>query len=80
MKSFRTRLWLQALRSATNRTQAAIASESSISQQFYQAIESGQRRPSPEVAKQLARVLSFDWTRFYDEVALEDQQTQEEVI
>lgn len=30
-------------------------------------IELGERRPSVEVAKKIAAVLGFDWTRFYED-------------
>ncbi len=43
-----------------------------ITRQHYNLIEAGKRRPSVEVAKAIAVVLGFDWTRFYtDECPLE---------
>ena len=31
-------------------------------------VESGKRRPSPEIAIKIAKVLDFDWTIFYKPV------------
>jgi putative transcriptional regulator len=59
------RKWLLDLRKG--RTQAEIAEAVGISQQMYSAIERGERWPSVKVAKRLAAVLGFDWTRLYDD-------------
>ena len=59
------RKWLLDIRDG--RTQAEIAEAVGISQQMYSAIELGERRPSVEVAKRLASVLGFNWTRLYDD-------------
>lgn len=58
------RAWLIKIRG--NKTQKEIAAKSNISQNFYSCIECGARRPSPEVAKRIASVLGFDWTRFFN--------------
>ena len=36
-----------------------------VSQPAYSNIENGRRRPSPEVAQRIAKVLGFDWTLFF---------------
>lgn len=59
------RNWLIELRG--KRTQAQIAEAAGITQQMYCMLELGERRPSPEVAKKIAAVLGFNWTRFYDD-------------
>ena len=59
------RKWLIDIRNG--RSQAQIAEAVGISQQMYSAIELGERRPSVEVAKKIAAVMGFDWTRFYDD-------------
>ncbi|HOQ07045.1 MAG TPA: helix-turn-helix transcriptional regulator [Clostridiales bacterium] len=59
---FHLREWLIRLRG--KRSQAEVAAECGVSQQFYSAIELGERRPSVEVAKKIAAVLGFNWTRF----------------
>lgn len=44
-----------------------VATKSGISYQYYNFIENKRRRPSVEVAKRIAGVLGFEWTRFYEE-------------
>ena len=36
-----------------------------IAESTYSLIEAGKRRPSPEVAQKLGKILGFDWTLFY---------------
>ena len=75
------RKWLIELRKGYTQTQ--IAEAVGITQQMYSAIELGERRPSVEVAKKIAAVMGFNWTRFFDdeceayERRNEDAQTQE---
>lgn len=59
--------WLRELRCSKELTEVAVAEQTGISQQHYNFIENGKRRPSPEVAKRIAAVLGFAWTRFYEE-------------
>ena len=59
------RKWLFDLRKG--RTQAEVAKAAGITQQMYSAIERGERWPSVKVAKRLAAVLGFDWTRLYED-------------
>lgn len=59
--------WLEQLRRNKQMTEKAVAKAIGISQQHYDFIENGKRRPSVKVAKALGEVLGFDWTRFYDE-------------
>ena len=65
------RKWLIDIRNG--RAQAQIAKAAGITQQMYSAIELGERRPSVEVAKKIASVLEFPWTRFYED---EDEPTK----
>ena len=69
------RKWLIELRKGYTQTQ--IAEAVGITQQMYSFIELGERRPSVEVAKKIAAVLGFDWTRFYDD---DEQAASKEVI
>lgn len=59
LKQYRTRLGL---------TQEAVAEEVKISRAGYTMIETGRRRPSPDVAKRIATVLGFpdDWYRLLE--------------
>ena len=59
------RKWLIDIRNG--RTQAQIAKAAGITQQMYSFIELGERRPSVEVAKKIAAVMGFHWTRFFEE-------------
>ena len=65
------RKWLLDLRKG--RTQAEVAKEAGITQQMYSFIELGERRPSVEVAKKIAAVMGFHWTKFF-----EDEEDKEE--
>ena len=56
--------WLEAIRA--NKSQAEVAKSAGITQAFYCEIERGKKRPSVSVAKKIAAVLGFDWTRFYE--------------
>ena len=68
------RKWLIDIRNG--RAQAQIAKAAGITQQMYSLIELGERRPSVEVAKKIAAVLGFHWTRFFDD----EQAASKEVI
>jgi putative transcriptional regulator len=59
------RKWLIDLRKGYSQTQ--IAEAVGITQQMYSAIELGVRRPSVEVAKKIASVMGFNWTRFFED-------------
>ncbi|MDI9413379.1 MAG: helix-turn-helix transcriptional regulator [Bacillota bacterium] len=63
----RERVWLQELRDKVGATQKEVAELLQITQQHYSYIETGVRRPSPQVAKKIAGLLGFDWTRFYED-------------
>ena len=65
------RKWLIDIRNGRSQTQ--IAKEAGITQQMYSFIELGERRPSVEVAKKIAAVMGFHWTRFFEE---EDKETE----
>lgn len=63
------RTWLADLRTASGKSQQGVADASGISQSYYAGIELGTRgKPlAVPIAKRIAAVLEFDWTRFYDE-------------
>lgn len=58
--------WLQELRTQNEMTQDEIAKASGVRRASYGNIENGKRHPSVPVAKRIADVLGFDWTRFFD--------------
>lgn len=59
--------WLKKMRADANMTQQQVGEKAGITQQHYNFIEAGARRPSVEVAKRIAAVLGFDWTRFFED-------------
>lgn len=58
---------LRKLRTQSKLTMRQVSEKVGISESMYCLIESGKRRPSPEVAQRIGTVLGFDWTRFYDD-------------
>lgn len=65
MKRQMKRQWLIELRG--ERKQEDVAAEAGINRSFYTAIELGIRNPSVQTAMKIARVLGFQWTRFFQE-------------
>ncbi len=65
MKQFRE--WLKQLRLEQNLNHEGVANAANIHRAYYTMIEGGYRTPSVDVAKKIAAVLGFEWTRFYDE-------------
>jgi putative transcriptional regulator len=61
------REWLKNLRTNKNSTMLEVSKQAGISESYYSMIESGSRNVSVEVAKRIAAVLDFDWTRFYQD-------------
>lgn len=61
------REWLIAYRKAKNLSQEEVANACTVSQITISTIESGNRRPSPKLAKKLAKIFGFDWTKFYED-------------
>nr|DAZ26614.1 MAG TPA: Helix-turn-helix XRE-family like protein [Caudoviricetes sp.] len=61
------RYWLIKFRERKGLSQSKIAKEIGVSQQMYNYIENGKRNPSPKLAKKIADVLNFSWTKFYED-------------
>lgn len=62
------RHWLKELRKESgNMTQKQLAEKVGISRTMITEIENGNANPSVKVAKRIAAVLGFDWTRFYED-------------
>ena len=61
------REWLIAFRKAKNLTQGELAEAIGISQMSLSSYEQGIRNPKPQLAKKIAKVLGFDWTKFYED-------------
>lgn len=60
------RAWLLKKRKHREETQEYIARKARISRSMYAMIESGERNPSVPVAKNIAKVLNFDWKLFFE--------------
>lgn len=58
---------LDEMRKAKNMTQVELAKKAGVAQNTISQLETGERRPSVKVAKRIAGVLGFEWTRFYEE-------------
>lgn len=61
------RKWLTNKRKQKNLTLRGLAKKADIDFSYLSKIESGERRPSPEVAMKIALILGFKWTRFFEE-------------
>lgn len=61
------REWLIAFRKAKGLSQLEVSEALGISQIAYSNYETGIRNPKPKLAKKIARIFGFDWTKFYDE-------------
>lgn len=61
------RNWLIAIRKEKGISQREVAKKIGVAQPSYCNIERGNNNPSVEVAKRIAGVLGFDWTRFYED-------------
>ena len=61
------RIWLKDIRAQQNMTQQEVAKAANVDVTMISKIELGERRPSVEVAKKIASVLGFPWTRFFED-------------
>lgn len=62
--SERTRRSLAELRGEIS--QREVAERAGITQAFYCEIEKGKKKPSVDMAKRIAEVLGFEWTKFFE--------------
>ena len=65
---------LKKRRRSKNLTQSQVAEQSGVSRVHYTHIENGVRRPSPDVAQKIAKLLDFDWTIFFTQSSNEKKQ------
>lgn len=57
---------MKAARAEHKITLSQLALKTGVSESHLSLIESGARRPSVDVAKRLASVLGFEWTKFFE--------------
>lgn len=70
------RYWLKEMRIKSNSlTQKQLANMVGISRTMITEIENGKANPSVEVAKKIARVLGFNWARFYENEQSDSKET-----
>ncbi|WMW46649.1 helix-turn-helix transcriptional regulator [Bacillus paralicheniformis] len=67
-KSKKYRQWLKDIRTQMNLTQQQVAKRAGIARTTYASIEKGDRNASVPNAKNIANVLGFDWTLFFEDV------------
>lgn len=60
------RKWLVERREEKGYSQSSLAKELKVTSQAYNYIENNQRNPSVELAKKIADILNFSWTKFYE--------------
>lgn len=61
------REWLIAYRKAKGLSQYEVANALNISQSRYATYETGKRTPKAKLAKKIARIFNFEWTKFYED-------------
>lgn len=66
MTKVRKRDWLIKIRKERNFSQAEIAKFVGVTPQMYNYIENNKRSPSTKLAKKIAKIFNFDWTKFYE--------------
>ena len=64
------RSWLKRIRG--QRTQGEVSIAIGISQGYYSDIENNRKTPMPPLAKRIATVLGFEWTKFYADDVVTD--------
>ncbi len=58
---------LKQMRKDKRMTQTEVAEKCGLKRLRYWTYEAGTRTPRPEIAKRIADVLEFDWTKFYED-------------
>lgn len=71
------RNWLKELRLQRKLTHSEVAERSQIERSYYTMIEQGNRTPSVNVAKSIAKTIGFDWTLFFENQCNETKQNKE---
>lgn len=59
--------WLKKHRDERGLTQEETAYLSGISRSYYTQIEQGNKTPTVEVAKSIAKTLKFEWVNFFNQ-------------
>ncbi len=59
------RNWLIEIRKAKGLGLTEMARKLEVTVTYYNYIEQGKRRPSPQLAQKISEILGLDWTMFY---------------
>lgn len=70
------RFWLKEMRDNRGFTHEEVAKLSGISRSHYTHIEQGNKTPSVEVAKKIAKTLKFEWVIFFENNSSPEEQKQ----
>lgn len=70
--------WLKAIRHKCRMSQVEVARGAYITQPSYANIENGKRAPSVPTAKRIAKILGFDWRRFYEDITVDEPLRKED--
>lgn len=60
------REWLKQIRTSKGMTQTEVAIKGGFARSYYTMVESGNRTPSVNMAKQIGKILDFDWYKFFE--------------
>ena len=61
------REWLIAFRNAKGLSQEEVSEAIGVSPSTYSSYEVGVRTPKPRIAKKIANIFGFKWTKFYED-------------
>lgn len=70
------RKWLITIRKRKGLSQKQVSEKANIAQPSYCKIEKGERGVAVETAKKIADVLGFDWTRFYEDELIKEEEEE----
>lgn len=68
---------LKEIRKAQNLTMKQVSERSDISESMLSLIESGKRTPSVRSAQRLAAALGVEWTKFFEPINRQEEQSLE---
>lgn len=68
---------LKEIRKAQNLTMKQVSERSDISESMLSLIESGKRTPSVRSAQRIAAALGVEWTRFFEPINRQEEQSLE---
>lgn len=68
---------LKEIRKAQNLTMKQVSERSDISESMLSLIESGKRTPSVPTAQRIAAALGVEWTKFFEPINRQEEQSLE---